>query len=200
MKECEQPQMPNNMKMVPLQFEDLVLDDVTKLWCTGASEKGWPEELTLLESFQKYVTSGTVANQWGQGQMKGIFSNGNIIGFSNLHKSESGLFSERTPVVEGGTYLLPNERGKGWNRHIKDYLVKTAFDKFACTWCVFCIPENNGRAISAMDKLLLPFERVTLQHTRHPLYKYLKWKTWKQNKPFILYGIHEEIYKNWPTV
>ncbi len=181
-------------KTTSVLFEDLAKADLTRLWAMGAQKEGWPEEFSTIDIFFEYAAAGLLSTIQESGQIKGVWFNGTLSGFVSLHQVGCGIFNSDMPVFEGGTYLLPSVRSHGLNKYIKEYLIKTSFETFGGAWCIFCIPIQNARAIRAMEKLQPLLERVTLQDTNHPLYRYVKWKSWQAQLTFVLFGISRKDY------
>jgi RimJ/RimL family protein N-acetyltransferase len=177
-----------------IEFRDLSKRHISSLWRQGANSDGWPKEFATFSHLEQYIQTGNLSAVLSRGQVKGIWLNGSLTGFATLHEIEQGFTGQDTGTFEGGTYLLPAFRGIGMNESIKRHLVSAAFHTYNATWCIFCIPVENQRAIRAMDKLPLTFLQITMADTHHSLFRYLKWKSWKTGKRFILYAIMNKKY------
>ena len=175
--------------MLSVKFEDLSEKDVLQLWEKGARTPGWPIEFSSLGNFQQYVFTNNFVLVFKNGFIKGIWVNDLLAGFTSLHEVGQEFFEDGISVFEGGTFLLQSFRGFGLNETIKRYLLTSAFRIYNSTWCLFCIPVENKQAIRAIEKINIPFERISNLDKHHPLYRYLKWKIWKIGKEFIFYGI-----------
>jgi hypothetical protein len=177
-----------------ITFKDLSDIHISELWNHGSNVDGWPEPFTTITDLQQYIQIGNLPDTFVNGSVKGIWLGNSLTGFVTLHEIEPGFTDNDSNIYEGGTYLLQRFRGIGLNEPVKRHLVETTFQAYNASWCLFCIPCDNRRAIFAMDKLPLPFERITITDTHHSLYRYLKWKSWKVGKEFILYAISRYKY------
>jgi len=91
-----------------------------------------------------------------------LFDGGELAGMS----SYLGIDPNRRVLEIGGTYYRPKFRGTGFNRRVKDMMLKRAFD---CGFrrVEFRVDRRNGRSQAAMKKLgavregLLRADRIT---------------------------------------
>jgi RimJ/RimL family protein N-acetyltransferase len=77
-----------------------------------------------------------------------LFDGGELAGMS----SYLGIDPNRRVLEIGGTYYRPKFRGTGFNRRVKDMMLKRAFD---CGFrrVEFRVDRRNGRSQAAMKKL-----------------------------------------------
>ena len=91
-----------------------------------------------------------------------LFDGGELAGMS----SYLGIDPNRRVLEIGGTYYRPKFRGTGFNRRVKDMMLKRAFD---CGFrrVEFRVDRRNGRSQAAMKKLgavregMLRADRIT---------------------------------------
>ena len=77
-----------------------------------------------------------------------LFDGGELAGMSSF----LGINEGRQTLEIGGTYYRPHLRGTGFNRRVKDMMLKRAFD---CGFrrVEFRVDKRNGRSQAAMAKL-----------------------------------------------
>jgi RimJ/RimL family protein N-acetyltransferase len=91
-----------------------------------------------------------------------LFEGDELAGMSSF----IGIDSNRQALEIGGTYYRPNLRGTGFNRRVKDMMLKRAFD-CGIRRVEFRVDIRNTRSQSAMKKLgavregLLRADRIT---------------------------------------
>jgi RimJ/RimL family protein N-acetyltransferase len=97
-----------------------------------------------------------------------LFDGDDIAGMS----SYLGIDDARQVVEIGGTYYRPKFRGTGFNRRVKDMMLRRAFD-CGIRRVEFRVDRRNGRSQAAMKKIgavregLLRADRITWTgHTR----------------------------------
>ncbi len=77
-----------------------------------------------------------------------LFDRGELAGMSSFIGIEEG----RQTLEIGGTYYRPKFRGTGFNRRVKDMMLKRAFD-CGIRRVEFRVDARNGRSQAAMKKL-----------------------------------------------
>ena len=77
-----------------------------------------------------------------------LFEDGELAGMS----SYLGIDASRQVLEIGGTYYRPQFRGTGFNRRVKDMMLKRAFD-CGIRRVEFRVDLRNGRSQAAMKKL-----------------------------------------------
>jgi RimJ/RimL family protein N-acetyltransferase len=96
------------------------------------------------------------------GQAFVILLGGEVVGMSAF----IGIDSERGVLEIGNTYYVPRLRGTGFNRRVKDLMIRRAFDR-GFRRIEFRVDSRNARSQAAMAKLgalregCLRAERVT---------------------------------------
>ena len=77
-----------------------------------------------------------------------LFENDEVAGMSSF----LGIDEPRQTLEIGGTYYRPHLRGSGFNRRVKDMMLKRAFDS-GIRRVEFRVDARNGRSQAAMKKL-----------------------------------------------
>jgi RimJ/RimL family protein N-acetyltransferase len=91
-----------------------------------------------------------------------LFQGGELAGMSSF----LGIDEGRQVLEIGGTYYRPHLRGTGFNRRVKDMMLRRAFD-CGIRRVEFRVDKRNGRSQAAMKKLgavregLLRADRIT---------------------------------------
>jgi RimJ/RimL family protein N-acetyltransferase len=91
-----------------------------------------------------------------------LFDGDDLAGMSSF----IGIDPDRQTLEIGGTYYRPSFRGTGFNRRVKDMMLKRAFD-CGIRRVEFRVDRRNGRSQAAMKKLgavregLLRADRIT---------------------------------------
>jgi hypothetical protein len=172
-------------------FEQVTQAAVQQLWAAGHTEAAWPLLDRDFLAFQRQVEEYEIAAFLGEGLMLTIHEDGNTCGYVTLHQIAKNNLPIHTVAVEVGTYLLPQWRGRGLNRLIKEVSLAMAFSQYAADWCVFVIPTANRKALSAMSNL--PWEFYKQQSGEPGLFtSFLKRRTWEVGYPVWVYALSKE--------
>ncbi|MCL6442775.1 MAG: GNAT family N-acetyltransferase [Alicyclobacillus sp.] len=101
------------------------------------------------------------------------------------------VYLHDTSAMECGTYLLPEWRGRGLNRVVKQLWLRWIFHNYNPEYAVFVIPLDNTLAQRAFAKLPWTYSQ-TRSNPASPFHKYLRRREWELGKPCELYSISRE--------
>jgi RimJ/RimL family protein N-acetyltransferase len=169
-----------------LDFESL-----TKIWEQGRHDPDWPLSEVTHAALKTLVMRHLSAELLGFGLIRGIEVNQQLVGFITLNKIDESWLRPATTAVEGGTYILPSHRGRGFNLPVKQAMLQMAYNQLDSQWCVFLVPKNNQRAQRALANLP---QTVHVETIDNPLLfrRLLRRKSWEVSKELILYGFRRD--------
>lgn len=182
---------PNNPNQVSVQLPSDT-NCSSELWQSGHAEPAWPVPLepglNSNESWNHWVQEWELGESIGWGMLRFLQYGHRAIGFITLKRIDTALLSEDVTGIEGGTYIAPKWRGKGFNRIAKQISARIAFLDMDGDWLIYAVPAANNQAAQSLRKLLPELHSEEL-YTQF-LCKWWRYVEWKYNAPFRVFAAH----------
>jgi len=144
------PRWKNTLELCPLSFPLLL-----QMHNTASEDPAWPNQMATFDQMSAWFLGLEVDRASAIADAFAAFAGGELLGLAHLHALPPAPNTRDVQMacVEGGTYLLPNARGQGWNPLLKRLLLRIAFQDMAADATLFFVPLHHTQARKAWSKL-----------------------------------------------
>ncbi|MCL6637747.1 MAG: GNAT family N-acetyltransferase [Alicyclobacillus sp.] len=156
------------------------------LWQLGHADPYWPIPDCSQDGMARWVNTWRAASLCGWGGLWTAWYNRQVIGMVTLSRVEPALLGNLEGVWEGGTFLLPAQRGRGLNLPVKQAMLRRAFASRQARWLVLAISADNLRALAALTRLPWPWQR---EDGTGPFARLQRYKSWQTGKPMVVFAL-----------
>ncbi|MCY0888583.1 MAG: GNAT family protein [Alicyclobacillaceae bacterium] len=190
----------------PLEFYPLSFSLLLQMHTTYCEDPTWPKQWVTLEHISEWFLGLEFDRTAATADAFAIFTGGKLLGLAHIHLMPPAPNTRDGSMacIEGGTYLLPEARGNGWNPMLKHRLLRIAFQDMAADATLFFVPIHHTQARKAWDKLpehgcLLEAQRR--DHTSPPRFpedlflRYLRRRQFETGESFALYTVNRHQFQ-----